>query len=256
MKSAENDFLNGKCGVLFALSLVHNSTEYRNNSSTESWMLNCASGFLDKLNFLSGIPLGMAHGTSGWLFSLSRAYRIGILKDIEPKVTDTIIEIINHQDGYLHSRKGWPDLRNRRSPTAAPYLENWCSGAAGIGLARISALQCFNSLVPNEIRKRIEVSIENAVYRINESSFGSLDLCCGEAGKIDFLLLASDVGYRGAALAARKRSVALATKLFETGIESDFLHQNNIGLFKGYSGMGYALCRAISDGKSPAWIDS
>lgn len=212
------DFLGGESGVLFALSRVLTETTYRITPDFENWMRNRTDVMLERLKDLPATPLGMAHGTSGWIFSLSHIYRTGILTGIEQKLIETVVEIINHQDRHFHPQKGWPDLRSRKISNGNNYLANWCSGAAGIGLARISMLQSLHSLIPAETCERVSTSIENAIICIKNSSFGSLDFCCGEAGKIDFLLHAGHIGYRVAVLAAQERSTEMAARLFENGI--------------------------------------
>lgn len=251
-KSSGDDFLNGRSGALFALGKASKISGV-GCGEIDGKIKNLALAMLMDAGRYQEFPLGFAHGSSGWLVALAKLNEIGVFNNLKEEFNKGIRRLIDYQDGFFNSGKGWPDLRMGRSRGSASHLENWCSGAAGIGMARHAALQNI-SLSEDELI-RFKDPIEKARQLVINSSDSSLDLCCGEAGKIDFLLFSGMDENANENNECAGRTRALLGKLIGAGIESNFPRGGNIGFFKGYSGLGYALCRAISNGNTPAWME-
>ncbi|RCK28938.1 type 2 lanthipeptide synthetase LanM [Thalassospira lucentensis] len=80
---------------------------------------------------------------------------------------------------------GWPDLRGEK-PVRDPV--QWCHGAAGIGFARMAALDVLDDPT---IRDEIETAIAAVLAR---QDGGRDNLCCGHAGRFSMLRYALELG--------------------------------------------------------------
>jgi lantibiotic modifying enzyme len=136
----------------------------------------------------------------------------------------------------------WPDFRHARSGPPA-FMETWCHGAPGIGLARAAGLSILDT---PETRRGIEAAI--AVVR-RLGAIGKDGLCCGTAGRIELLMTA-------ARAQGNPELVELATHQLSAVVERArgrgyrFTGQGaqevfDPSLFQGLSGIGYQILRVI-----------
>ncbi len=188
---------------------------------------------------------GFAHGAAGYALSLAKAYeltRIEIFKE-------AALEAIDYEtSNYMPEYNNWPDFRHNRALKTGEtaFMAGWCSGAPGIGLARIKMPKFFHD-------RKIKTDIENALsFTINFKHFyNSRDhLCCGGAGRIDFLIEASIALNRLNLMEdARKQfSFIVNRAALNGGYTLPVEESKSIfmpGLFTGLSGIGLTALRLI-----------
>ncbi len=123
--------------------------------------------------------LGMAHGAAGIAYALSKLYSfIGDSTLLPPIYAALEYENSN----YSQEHQDWPNLW--KDPTSPVSMSGWCGGAPGIGLARLEMLNQFGE----ELMPDIEASCQATLRHLGS---GGHHLCCGEAGRIIFLVTAS-----------------------------------------------------------------
>lgn len=125
---------------------------------------------------------GMSHGAAGSVLALLKLYQacgdeafLNLAKrglEFERSLFDPV-------------EKGWPDLRGEK-PVRDPV--QWCHGAAGIGFARMAALDVLDD-------PAIRDEIETAIAAVLATQDGGRDnLCCGHAGRFSMLRYALELG--------------------------------------------------------------
>ena len=83
---------------------------------------------------------------------------------------------------YAPQYKNWPDLRRSTSNFDSC---RWCHGATGIGISRLGI---FKATGDDNFLPEAVIAVETTLA----DGLGSTDdLCCGTAGKVDYLLEAS-----------------------------------------------------------------
>ncbi|MGH7202873.1 MAG: lanthionine synthetase LanC family protein, partial [Candidatus Levyibacteriota bacterium] len=204
--SSMNDYLNGFSGALLGLLHLHAATK-------ESWILDHIKQYTQKLlknarfgnvglywdTSLNEIhPLcGFPHGPSGIGF---------VFLELGHYFQDSAYYHIAEQafayenDYFNPETNNWPDFRlffynqeaineykqaylkkNLQVFTHPSYVNQWCQGAAGIGLSRLHA---FELLKKETYRK----DIKNALTKPYEAYYPPFTLCHGKGGSADFLL--------------------------------------------------------------------
>lgn len=184
---------------------------------------------------------GFAHGASGIAYSLQRLARAAGEGQYERAAAEWIAVERRLFDAEIGN---WADLRFPDSG-AGRFSCNWCHGAAGVGFARLDG-GTVDAAVAHEIDVALRTTLEHPM--------GICDhLCCGNFGRLDFLLTAGDKLQRPDLVAlARKRA---ATRLDATrgafawalGTDAD-----NPGFFQGISGIGYELLRLAQPDELPS----
>jgi lantibiotic modifying enzyme len=213
---------------------------------------------------------GMGHGAAGYaaaLYRLARATR-------EDAFREAALEAMDYENGlYDRERNNWPDLRKASARAAEgnpSFMAGWCSGAPGVGLARIAMLAAGGEAVEagkagsdgeagaggdKEYRRRMAQDVENAVEFARACPMEAHDhVCCGNAGRIDFLIEASLLLDRPDLLeeARRKAGAVIARKrrnghyLLHAG-EGRAL--SNPSFFQGIAGVGYTFLRCAAPGE-------
>lgn len=186
---------------------------------------------------------GAAHGAAGFALAFSRLFAATGDSRFRAAAQDCVAFENDHFDADLGN---WRDLRSTgRAPN------QWCYGAAGIGLSRLAMLN--EGAVENET---LVVDVEGALNSVLEQPVLANDsLCCGMAGHLEFLSLAGARLRRHDLLdAARQHSNTLSARWSN---HQDFRWNGgtkafNPGLFQGLSGIGFASLRAGgSDTPSP-----
>ncbi|WKJ91335.1 lanthionine synthetase LanC family protein [Methylomonas montana] len=242
-----HDFINGTSGAYFA---AYQSMD--NNFDHAKGVLDFQQFFIDstleKLASSPHMPIGVAHGSSGLLVGLAAVYRLTQSSAQKTAIVNAINMTLKRQDEFFDPSRGWPDLRHGTSLGCSDYLTNWCSGVTGIAWARVLLLRYMGAALLNESNELIERTVHLAVKLVMNSAVAApFDLCCGEAGKIDFLINIAPY-HTGTVVkkTAALRAIAMADQLLSMGNTFRGGASNNVGLFKGPSGIGYVLCRVLS----------
>jgi type 2 lantibiotic biosynthesis protein LanM len=248
-KDKSLDVISGSAGAILSLLNLYEVTKEKRFLQQ---ILNCGDYLLQnrvksKTGHLVWHPIevsrpltGFAHGAAGFAYALLRLFAVsreskylqaakcGI--DFERAVFSPVV-------------KKWPDLRNGyKSPS---YRDSWCHGTAGIGLARIAGLHLLSSA---EIEQDIEHALA-AILAVDPLASSELDnLCCGNFGRIDFLLEAANRLSRPHLLQeAKKRAFFCLMHAQQQGRFSLIYNLSKdvpvLGLFSGIAGIGYELLR-------------
>lgn len=190
------DVLDGSAGVVLGLLALHERLP-------EPWLLERA---VEEGGRLAGRPgvLGMAHGSTGVALALHRLAGASGREEFERGAGD----LVAWEDSLFDPASGrWPDLREG----AVGPRANWCSGSAGIVLARLS----MGARVPEEAARGLQEDLPVD------------SCCCGNAGRLE-------------ALRALGRPAAFADRPLR--IERSRVG-DHAGFFRGLAGVGYALLR-------------
>jgi type 2 lantibiotic biosynthesis protein LanM len=127
---------------------------------------------------------GFSHGAAGIAMALIRLY--GATGDRE--------FLAAAQEGIEYERsvfdetmQNWPDFRMAEQKGEINYLDVWCHGSAGIGLARLGSWSVFPE---PEIRRDIDIALNTS--QKNGIFHRGLDhLCCGNVGRIELMAVGS-----------------------------------------------------------------
>lgn len=199
------------------------------------------------------MPVGFAHGAAGIVYALARLGKAAETDEFFPAIA---LALEYERALFRPEALNWP-LVNWPEDSAPPeppvFLNAWCNGAAGVGLGRLGLLDAVD-----DDRTRAEI---DAALRKN--CFGGLPrvdfLCCGNFGRIEFLLTAGQrVGNPAAAREAQRRA-ALAVRraeanggTFSLGPEAGDDQCFQPGLFRGLAGIGYGLLRLAAPETTPS----
>ncbi|WFB11306.1 type 2 lantipeptide synthetase LanM family protein [Streptomyces sp. LX-29] len=186
--------------------------------------------------------LGFSHGVSGIAYAL-----VEIAKATgEQRFLDGAERAVRYEHSQYDAAAGnWPDLRDA-SPEGT-FMNAWCHGAAGVGLARAAML---GDLHLPEARVDLDAAIAAVRHELVDggevSGTGNDCLCHGDLGLAETLLTAGRATGDGALVATARRTarVVAETVLAEEercGVP-DGLHVP--GLLMGTAGIGYGLLRA------------
>jgi type 2 lantibiotic biosynthesis protein LanM len=194
-----------------------------------------------------GRPLtGMAHGASGVALALLRLH--AVVGDA--RLRQAAAQALAFEDAvFVPSEGNWPDFRQALGGSPS-FMNAWCHGAPGIGLARIAGLAFLDSV-------GVRRDIEAAASSVKRQAPGEKDgLCCGQAGRVEFLLAAArangDKALEELALrqaSAMVREARAGSYRFSTGEQGGFFEPS---FFQGLSGIGYALLRMAFPGRLPS----
>ncbi|MCP5157271.1 MAG: type 2 lantipeptide synthetase LanM [Ectothiorhodospiraceae bacterium] len=181
--------------------------------------------------------LGMGHGAAGIALALSR---LSVMTGDERWLESARRGLAFEHAGYLPDPGDWPD-RQHDGP-GSHFMTGWCSGAAGIGLARLATLPILDEPM---VRLDIERAIDAARRHVGADLH---NLCCGESGRIAFLLRAAhDLDRPALAVTAGEAVDAMLAHARATGCwRLQHFSERNIvpGLGDGIAGVGLALLGA------------
>ncbi len=161
--------------------------------------------------------LGMGHGAAGIVNALVRLYGVTGLERFRRAAQKGI------QFERLHFSASHGDWPNLQRPSAEPsFMTGWCAGAPGAGLARLNLTPAWPD--DDTLDKEIECAVAATLRHLGKDAH---HLCCGESGRILFLLEAS----------ARLHSPSLAARAKEAGL----------CLAKSYETQGFWLMQSCSE---------
>lgn len=192
---------------------------------------------------------GFSHGASGIAYALLKLYA----------VTGHHRYRMAAEEGFAYERfvfsseaSNWPDFRQVGTAQQPPrYAASWCHGAPGIGLARLGALSLVNS---DSLRAELAVALETT----QQQGIQEMDnLCCGNFGRLEILLLASHkLACPALKTVVQQQVAALIEKSRRTGSYCSFAHLPrhvfNPSFFQGVAGIGYSLLRIAYPDKLPS----
>jgi len=128
-------------------------------------------------------------------------------------------------------------------------MAGWCSGAPGIGLARLGTLSVHHT-------QKVHEDIANALafaFTLNYPPYYSDHICCGNGGRIELLIeaghrlnqpeLLTEAGKRLSWMLQRKKE--LGHYVFH-GENKEAGALFNPSLFQGLAGIGYELLRLFN----------
>lgn len=240
------DVVSGAAGCALALLALYRAT---NNSLVLETAIRCGHHILghrqlseDGLWRTAGShPLaGFSHGMAGIGYAVTRLYgATGERAFLEAAEACHSYE----RQLFVPTEGNWPDLRG--GPANSRLLCQWCHGAAGIGLARLGCSEVQNDPV-------LDSEIATAVATTRRwTSLTTDHVCCGNFGRIEFLLAAAE-SLRDQAVADAAARLAARVKLRAGGSGSyRFIageNQQNPGFFFGIAGIGYEFLRLAMPG--------
>jgi type 2 lantibiotic biosynthesis protein LanM len=245
------DLISGTAGAIISLLALHG---VENDDSLVERAIHCgdhllASRVIGRCGWrawpvINGeLTTGLSHGAAGIALALLRLYGVSG----EERFLDGAREAIAFEDSLLDLRRhNWQDLES-----APEFLSSWCHGAPGIGLARIGGLSLLDTA---EIRRDIESALKTTL----DTGLPPIDhLCCGNFGRIETLLVASerlarpDLGAIAYQQAGRR--VALARRRGNFALTGGVNNAIDVpGFFQGMAGIGYQLLRLGTPHRIPS----
>ena len=183
---------------------------------------------------------GFSHGAAGIAYALLRLYEA----TQERCFFEGAKEAIAYENSFFSPIQGnWPDLRPITLENERPYFMNsWCHGATGIGLARLGSLTVLDT---KEIRQDITVALKTT----QKVGIKNIDhLCCGNFGRIEMLLVAAcELSRPELQETARKQASVTIARAKQIGsfclFAGDLKNVYDPGFFRGVAGIGYELLR-------------
>jgi len=180
--------------------------------------------------------LGFSHGTSGVATSLS-AFR-ALDKRIDPWVE----KALQYENQFYDAEQNnWPDFREN-VPKERIFASQWCHGAAGMVLSRLSLLARYP-----QWRETLYRDLQRATQNTLDTTerLGTISLCHGWLGNIDILM---EVAREYPELVSQAQIAALRARCVNNIIENPTRLQGgdaNIGLMTGVSGVIYQAIRLL-----------
>lgn len=225
--------LDGQAGLLLGLLALHQQTA---KTALLEDAVACGERLLAGSNEWQN-PItalgGFSHGAAGIAYALARLYTASG----DARFLDGAARGWDFQRSLYDEQAGnWQD---RRGATPV-YLDNWCNGAAGIGLAAAGSLDVLPELAD---------VVERAGALLTSAQPPFLDtLCCGGFGQIDCLL---EMGLRlgrpewvAQATAQARAALRRASDAGSFALYDDLpAHLFNPAFFRGMAGIGYTLLR-------------
>ncbi len=200
---------------------------------------------------------GFAHGAAGIACSLLRLYHVCGDGEFR-RAADEAIEYENSL--FVPEAGNWLDLRKEvaeQADDAAPprrFGNAWCTGSAGIGLARLGGL---DGLDTPAIRADVERALVAAQTRLATSQENPDCICCGNFGLIDLVLTAGQrLGRPELSDLAHRWADSIVTR---AGASANYRYASYLprglfspGLFQGAAGIGYQLLRLAFPERLPS----
>jgi type 2 lantibiotic biosynthesis protein LanM len=250
----KDDVVGGLAGAILGLLVLHRETA---EAALIERALKCARQLLSR-RFESDTGhrvwathrgrclTGFAHGAAGIghaLFQLAHATCSEELYVAAEDCFDYELSLFRPEPG------NWLDLRYDSPAFAA----SWCHGAPGIAFSRMSTAAATHWSHARE-------DVEAAVAATLDAGLHPLDLvCCGNFGRIEFLLAAARFLNRPELSAAAEKLAAAALQRRNANgnfrIFADLpVSIDSPSLFCGLAGIGYVLLRLGGDGDLPRFV--
>jgi type 2 lantibiotic biosynthesis protein LanM len=254
-----SDLLSGHAGVILVLLRLFQETGDPGLLSIALRRAACLLRHRDRAgdgtrawSFPGIMPAGMAHGAAGIAYAFLRLFEI----TSDERYLRAAGEGMEYEDSLFDPETGnWRDLRQGKegSHLHRPSMAGWCHGASGIGLARLAGLDIWD-----DPARRADV--EAAITTTLEQPLDDEDhLCCGNAGRLEFLWTAA-LHLKRQAL--RDRTLRQAKwMLARADTNQGFRHAQgkmdlsiSPSLFRGAAGIGYELLRLLDPASMPSLL--
>jgi type 2 lantibiotic biosynthesis protein LanM len=247
------DIISGAAGAIQGLVALHNISP---NSEVLEKAILCGDYLLNnRVTSESGykawatldgkLLTGFSHGAAGIAYALLRLYKASG----ETAFLEAAEEAIAYERSVFIPELGnWPDFRQSFPKDKPVCMCSWCHGAPGIGLARLGGLDILDS---PEIRQDIEAAINTT----KQQKLTGIDhLCCGNLGRVEFLLTASRKLSRPDLL---EDAMQIASQVVARAKQKGHFGYGPIltfhpGFFQGASGIGYELLRLAYPDQLPS----
>jgi len=247
------DIISGAAGAILGLLTLHNISA---DSGILEQAITCGhhllnhrvgsdSGYRAWANLEGKLLTGFSHGAAGIAYALLRLYQASG----EPTFLEAAQEAIAYERSvFIAEENNWPDFRESFTKERPTCMCSWCHGAPGIGLARVAGLEILDT---PEIRQDIEAAI-NTTKQYNLS--GMDHLCCGNLGRVEFLLTAARKLSRPQLLeTALEQAAQVVARAKQKGT---FSYNPSLGytpgFFQGAAGIGYELLRLAYPDQLPS----
>jgi type 2 lantibiotic biosynthesis protein LanM len=198
---------------------------------------------------------GFSHGAAGFSLALLRLYAAAGNTEFLAAAEEGIEY---ERSVFNETVQNWPDFRLLEQKGEVSYMDAWCHGSTGIGLARLASW----SILPSaEVRQDIEFALSTS--QKNGTFAQGVDyLCCGSVGRIELLVVASELlADRQLLQAAQAGAAKMVTTARSNGAYGFMPHLSSTkfssGFYKGSTGVGYQLLRAADPQSFPsiaAWV--
>ncbi|MBD1373857.1 type 2 lantipeptide synthetase LanM family protein [Hazenella sp. IB182357] len=233
------DVIDGTAGLTLSLKSLSNEVDAMEELEI---LFACGEHLFQSISLdkkMKTLHTGIAHGNSGIALAL---FHLGELFNQRHWLKAAKLLIAEENIFFVSDYNNWWDNRSQ------PYqmTHQWCVGAPGIGLSRISMFESTKDA-------SILHDIEAAWYSTLRHSWGSNhSLCHGDFGNMDFLLEAAPI------MDPTKKTINVITsqvcdRLERVGCICGTPNEVPItGLMTGLSGIGYGLLRLYE----PDWIPS
>ncbi len=225
------DVLGGSAGNLLAAMALDEQRPISELETAVGWG-DHITGRLDELRLC-----GFSHGAAGVAHALAK---LGAKVD-EPRFQEAARRLVAFENSLYVPGIGWPDLRSAEPS----YMNAWCHGATGIGLARLAM---SDSLGESEC----DVDIGRALDALPDQLSAFDHPCCANCSYIELLLEAATRGRPALLGRAQARAAAVVAEAKQKDgyrlvgePEPALFHP---GFFQGLGGIGYTLLRLVDPG--------
>lgn len=177
---------------------------------------------------------GFSHGISGIAYALTK---LGEASG-EHRFRDAAVESLQFErEQFVSERGNWPNLH---PDSRGSFDSSWCAGRAGGGLARLGMYECDG-------RDELERKVRHAIRADDPAISGSDHLCCGNFGRVAFLLRAGRTLNEPRYVDRARRLAGVAIERAERNgrfaVAWQTARWHNPSFFLGESGIGYVLLR-------------
>ncbi len=247
LQDTRYDIISGSASCALGLLAIHDLTGF--TESLEKAVM-CGDHLLNQRELastghrtwrcLDTFLTGFSHGAAGIAYALLRLFA----KTGEQRFWEAALEAIEYERSvFIGSQGNWPDLRQNIHEKT---MTSWCHGAPGIGLGRVGSLSVFQD---EKVYEEIEIAAQTTMqYGYN----GDDRLCCGNCGRVEYLLTA---GLRLHRPEWTQKAMEYADLMAQTRRESSGKLQQHPFispcLFLGLSGIGYTFLRCAVGDKVP-----
>jgi type 2 lantibiotic biosynthesis protein LanM len=239
------DVLQGSAGAVLGLVSLYEATE---DEEILDRARRAGEHLLESATHRDGIPTwapasigrpvcGFSHGIAGIAYALARLEAATGESRFGTVAAESLaFERRRFDEGSLN----WPDLRPR---SEANSMDAWCHGRTGIGLARLGTYEV-------DATEQLRQDAQRALRGTDPTTVFAADhVCCGNFGRVEFLLRAARTLDEPALRRDAERLAGACVRRaddasgFSTQWGTD--HWYDPGFFGGEAGIGYSLLRTV-----------
>ncbi len=235
------DVVDGSAGAILGLLALYEATGH--SQSLERAEI-AGDHLLKHSTEIDGIPVwipstieqpltGFAHGTSGIAYSLTR---LSTATQADRFRETALNSLAYERHQYVAREQNWRDLR----PDSSSYMDAWCHGRSGIGLARLG-------IAEHGDLEQVQDELNQALDGVTMALADDDHLCCGTSSRISFLLQAAQVldepKYREQATQLLAASIEQSATRGRFRTKWQTQHWYDPAFFQGEAGIGYILLR-------------